>query len=191
MPYHDLNLSARPYRNYRTFLIIRAVLYGLTLGISWVNFGNIARKLTLTEATKTRIHKLEGEINALRTENQRISESLGEMNFKQIGGTAGVINGLLAQRAFSWSRILETLEKTLPDNVRLTFLGTSADQNGTLVLHLACISSSREGMIRTVESLQGDPALADVVPLYYQDQETGTPLGVKFDVEARYVGDRP
>jgi len=191
MPYLDLNLSSKPYRDCRALVLAMAVLYALTLGVSWVNFGRIAGKLTLTEATKARIQKLEGEISALRSENDRISQTLGAMDFKKIGETAGDLNGLIAQRAFSWSRILGTLEKVLPDDVRLTFLGTTTEKNGTLKLHLSCISTSREGMVKTIESLQRNPALSDVAPLNFQDQEAGTPLGIKFDIEARYMGGRP
>jgi Tfp pilus assembly protein PilN len=191
MPYHDLNLASRPYRNYRVFLLCMGALYLLTIGITWINAGRIARKLTLTGETQTRIRNLEDQIAALKKENARVSTVLGAINFKKIGTAADEMNGLIAQRAFSWSRILGTLEHVMPEDVRLTFLGTSADKSGTIVLRLSCLSTGRDGMVRTVEALQVEPMLTDVLPLNFSDQEAGGPMGVKFDIEARYIGGLP
>lgn len=191
MPYLDLNLATRPYRNYRTFLLFMIALYLLTAGISWLTYRQMARRLTLTGETQVRVRQLETDIRNLKAENGRITKSLGAMNFKAIRETSDLVNGLIAQRAFSWSRILETLENVLPEDVRLTYLGTSTDKEGGILLQLSCLSSSRDGMIRTVEALQKDPAFTWVVPMNFQDQETGTPLGMRFDVQALYDGGRP
>jgi Tfp pilus assembly protein PilN len=191
MPYLDLNLAAHPYRRYRTFLLLMVALYLLTAGISWLTYRQMARRFTLTGETQMRVQQLEAGIRDLKAENGRITQSLGAMNFKAIRESSNLVNGLIAQRTFSWSRILETLENVLPEDVRLTFLGTGPDKSGGILLQLSCLSSSRDGMIRTVEALQKEPAFTRVVPLNFQDQETGTPLGMRFDVQALYEGGRP
>jgi Tfp pilus assembly protein PilN len=191
MPYPDLNLAARPYRNYRTFVLLMAALYLAAAAVSWLTYRQIARRFTLTGETQVRVRQLEADIKSLKDENARISRSLGAMNFKDIRISSDLINGLIAQRTFSWSRILETLERVLPEDVRLTYLGTAPDKDGLIALQLSCMSSGRDGMIRAVEALQKDPAFARVVPISFQDQETGTPLGMRFDLQALYQGVQP
>jgi hypothetical protein len=191
VPYHELNLSSKPYRDYRGFLLVIVAIYAVTLCLSWLTVRQLSRRLTLTERTSQRVQKLEKDIAAAKIESGRLSQTLAAINFKEIHEAGGILNGLIAQRTFSWSLILESLQRVLPEDVRLSFLGTSAGKDGMLVLHLSCISSTRDGMVRTVEALQKDPVFTRVLPLSYQDEEAHNQLGKKFEIEAWYGGGRP
>jgi len=191
MPYHELNLSSRPYRDYRGFLLLVVVIYAATLGLSWLTVRHLSRRLTLTEETTHRVQKLEADIEAMKADSAHLSQTLAAVNFKEINEAGGVLNGLITQRTFSWSLILESLQRLLPEDVRLTFLGTTPDKGGRLILHLSCVSSARDGMIRTVETLQKDPVFTKVLPMSFQDEEAHNQLGKKFEIEAWYDGGQP
>jgi len=191
VPYHELNLSSRPYRDYRGFLFVIAAIYVVTLGLSWLTVHQLSQRFTLTETTKHRVQKLETDIEAMKAESARLSQTLAAINFKEIHEAGGLMNGLIAQRTFSWSLILESLQRVLPEDVRLTFLGTTPDKAGRLVLHLSCVSPARDGMIRTVEALQKDPVFTEVLPMNFLDEEAHNQLGKKFEIEAWYEGGRP
>ena len=192
MPYPELNLARRPFRDYRLFTVFVAILTAAALGVTFISVRGVVRRFSVNESTQERIRALEDGIREAKAGTESLRKSLGAVDFKGVTGAAASINGLVERRSFAWSRILEHLETALPEDVRLVSLGLSGEPGrGGIRVRLACVTTARDGMLRAVTALDEDPAFSDILPGSFADEEFSKALGKKFDLEASFKVDTP
>jgi len=74
------------------------------------------------------------------------------------------VNSVLAERAFSWSELLDRLERVLPDDVRLVSISPSFNKSGLVHLSLGCIGKNGQSMVSTIDRFNADPHFARAFP---------------------------
>jgi Tfp pilus assembly protein PilN len=187
MSYPELNLARRPFRDYRLFTAVVVLLYAAAVAVTALSVRGVVRGLSVNEATQARIAELDQGIREAKGESEALRKELSGVDFQRLHGAALAVNDLIGRRAFSWSRILERLERVLPDDVRLVALGTTQDaKGGGVAVRLTCITPVRDGMIRAFAALRDDPAFDEIVPGNFSDEEFSSAHGKKFDLTARF-----
>jgi|GEM_PF-4843882 len=64
------------------------------------------------------------------------------------------INTQLAERAFSWSELLDKLERVIPENVRITTISPTFDEtSGYVHLEIACEDKTGGGMVEMINRM--------------------------------------
>lgn len=162
-PLH-LNLAARPYRDYRP---VYAVVVVLSLLIAFLMLNNIDtyyRYLRDTRTTFQKIATLGGQAEAERNRAQQADAQLRGINLAALDQDTRFINARLAERAFSWSELLDRLESVLPDDVRVRSIAPSFSKNGLVHLELACDAKTTSGMIETVNRFMKDKNFTNAFP---------------------------
>jgi Tfp pilus assembly protein PilN len=192
MLYPELNLARRPFRDYRLFAALVALLYLGALGVTALSLRGVVRKFSVNETNQARIAELERGIQSAKEEAEAMQKSLAGTDFPGLTGSAATINGLIARRSFGWGRILERLEAALPDDVRLVSLSTGGgDEPRGIRLSLTCLTPARDGLLRTVTALDGDPAFRDILPGSFSDEEYSSSPGKKFSLAVLFVEEAP
>jgi len=192
MPYPELNLARHPFRDYRLFAVFVGILSAAALGVTFLSARGVVGKFSVNEATQERILELERGIKEAKAETETLKKTLATVNFKELNAAALSVNDLIGRRAFSWSRILERLEAVLPDDVRLVALSTGSESSrGGIQFRLTCVTTARDGLLRTVTALDGDPAFSDILPGSFSDEEYSKTQGKKFDLAASFREERP
>jgi type IV pilus assembly protein PilN len=162
-PIH-LNLASRPYRDYTPVNIVAASMFVLTLVLAWFNLDTYLRYNVETKTTRAKIAELEAQ----EVREQQLEESaqtrLASVDVKFLDDQTKFINAKLAERAFSWSVLLDELESVLPQDVRLLSIGPSFKEDGTIDLGLSFQSKSGEGMINTINRMHRDPQFRNPFP---------------------------
>lgn len=155
-PIH-LNLAARPYRDYRP---VYAAVVALSLLTAFLMLNNIEtwyRFRRDTGSTRARIAQLEGQTQQ-ETQRKEIAErQLKGLDLALLDGQTRFVNAKLAERAFSWSALLDELESVLAQDVRLINVGPTFNPDGTIALTLNLESKSPQGMITTINRMHADP----------------------------------
>ena len=107
-PLH-LNLASRPYRDYRP---VYAVVVAVSLVIAFLMLQNIDtyyRYVSETKSTRTKIAELEAEA----AKEQRLAivtdERMRSLDVASLATQTRFINSQIAERAFSWSELLDRL----------------------------------------------------------------------------------
>lgn len=156
-PIH-LNLAARPYRDYRPVYVVVTILALMTGALMLNNVAAAYRYFVNTKETRAKIAAIEGQTEQEIRRNQQLTDSLRRVNVGSLATKTKFINARIAERSFSWSQLLDQLEKILPDDVRLFSLAPSVDpKTGTTHIQLAFESKSQGGLIKTLRKFQSSP----------------------------------
>lgn len=181
-PIH-LNLAARPYRDYRPVYATVVVLSLLTAFLMLNNIETYYRYIHETKSTRAKIAQVEEQARLEAERERSARERLQRFDSKRLAQQTEFINAQLAERAFSWSRLLDELESVVPDDVRLVSVTPSFTPDGRIMLNLGFEAKSPDGMIVTINRLNADPQFVDAFPSTETEQEGGE---FSFNLSAQY-----
>lgn len=186
MEFRNLNLSSRPFYNYNIFIIILIALYGFSIFLGVYTGKKIYKGLKFTEDAKVQVENLSKELKKYMEENRVLNYKLNSIEKKSLVEKAEEINSMVLQRNFSWSKLLQSLEEVLPEEVRLISLSTSKTKGGFIKVRMSALSSKRDGMLQTIEALKGSSHFKSIQPVQFQDEERGDAMGKKFELTFIY-----
>jgi type IV pilus assembly protein PilN len=199
----DINLASQPYEDARQF---------------WMRWGTAlaaATLITLVLLTMTitgwinarRDHRSMAEKRSMIADRDRLRASAEEfLNRPENRSTrdeSQVLNQLIERKAFSWTLVLENLEKVMPSRVHLVAINPSMDEDNQLALKMTVAGDSRDRAIelarrmeesqrftqtsivqeRSTQSTSGDTEQFDIAAFYVPPENTGP--------EAQKVAEKP
>lgn len=179
-PLH-LNLAARPYRDYRPLYAV-VVVASILIAIMLLN--NIEtgyRYVRETRTTRDKINSIERQIDVENAKTDDANQRLRTVNVKVLSDQAQFVNARLAERAFSWSELLDRLERVLPDDVRIESVAPSFEKNGLVHLNMQVAAKNGTGMTRTIDRLNRDPHFGGPFPTSEDRTDTGYRFGIGVD----------
>ena len=182
-PIH-LNLAARPYRDYRPVYGVVVVLSLLTAFLMLNNVETYYRYVHETQATRARIAQVEEQTRVEARHEEAARNRLKGLDLSRLDEQTRFINAKLAERAFSWSRLLDELESILADDVRLLSVSPSFADDGRIVLGLSFQAKSADGMITTINRMNADPQFTDAFPSTESEDDAGI---YSFNLTAIYL----
>jgi Tfp pilus assembly protein PilN len=109
-----VNLSNRPFRNRRLFWLVILLLFVIPSYFGLGAVGDLARRQAELDALDAEIQGLQGGI---RTPDKPASTNVtisADRNLQLLTASE-----LIARRAFSWSQLLDDIERNLPAGVRV------------------------------------------------------------------------
>ena len=176
-----LNLASRPYRDYRP---VYAVVVVASLLIAFMLLNNIETGYRYARDTRTTREKIAGIEQQTEAENRRAADAaqrLRGVNVKGLAEQAQFVNARLAERAFSWSELLDQLERVLPDDVRIQSIAPSFSKEGLVHLTLDMVGKTDQGMVHTLDRLNRDPRFANAFPTSESKSNEGYRFGIGVD----------
>ena len=180
-----LNLAARPYRDYRP---VYAVVVGLSLAtavLMWNNVDTWLRYTNDTQHTRAQIAQLDAETSVEERKTQDAIARTGSVNLKSLNAQARYVNAEIAERAFSWSELLDRLEAVVPLEVKITSLSPTFMKEGPVRLALSCVSKTPNGPIATINRLNRDPHFSNPFPSSIASNDTN-PQETHFTISVEY-----
>jgi hypothetical protein len=162
-PIH-LNLASRPYRDYRPVYAVVVLTSLLTAFLMLNNVDTYYRYIHETRTTRTKIAQIEAETEKERRLAADVDRRTKGIDLELLDVQSHFVNAKLAERAFSWSVLLDKLETILADNVRLVSIQPQFDETGAIALTMQFESKSTDGMIETLDRMNADPAFHNAFP---------------------------
>jgi Tfp pilus assembly protein PilN len=162
-PIH-LNLAARPFRDYRPVYAAVVVMALLTAFLALNNVDTLLKYRTETKTTRGDIALLEQQTADEQRKADALAQRLRGVDLKLLSTQTEFANAQLAQRAFSWSELLDRLERVLPDDIRLQSVNPTFDKEGLVHLALMCVAKTGNGLSATINRFNGDPHFANAFP---------------------------
>jgi len=183
----DINLASQPYEDARQFWLrwgtALAVVAVLTLALlagtvtGWLNARRDRAKMAdlrtrIGQRDETR-HQAEDFLN--RPENRTTRDE------------SQLLNDLIEHKAFSWTRVLEDLEKVMPPRVHLVSIRPEVDEDNQLALKMVVAGDSRERGIELERRMEDSRRFARtrIADERYQQSTTGD--NAQMDIVAIYV----
>ena len=159
-----VNLASRPYRDYRPVYAVVVVASLIIAFMMLTNFDTWYRYQRDTKNTRADIAKYETQIEQEQKKAELANEQIKTIDLVSLGKQSKFVNAQLAERAFSWSELLDRLEATMPNDVRILSVAPSFGDDGNVHLNLNCEAKSTDGMTNTINRFNRSPHFASPFP---------------------------
>ena len=193
------NLARRPFVDTRPANLTALVLLVLVLGVSFVAVRTVFRYLNDSRRTRDAIAQLKAEIAGLEEDRQRAEASLSRLDVAGLSADVEGANAIALRRAFSWTRFLTRLEKTLPEDVRIASIslqkaaaapgaggGVRGVSGETMTVGLTLISRDPNGLPKTIRAFDASPWFERPSPSGEDRGEKGVPEGRRLTLSVVY-----
>jgi hypothetical protein len=199
------NLARRPFVDTRPANLTAGFLVVLVAALSFVAARTVIRYFADSSRTRASIASLRAEISSLEEARQKADASLARVDVASLAADVEDANEIALRRAFSWTRFLSRLEKTLPSDLRIASIALqkrpeasgsrAAGRPGpaeTVLVNLTLISRDPNGLPKTIRAFDASPWFDTPSPASEDRGEKGLPEGrrlvlsvVYHDVEGR------
>jgi type IV pilus assembly protein PilN len=183
----DINLASQPYEDARQFwmrwgtgvgAVALLTLILLTLDITgWVN----ARRDRAAIAEKK---AMIADRDRLRAEAERI---LNLPENRTTRDESQFLNQLIERKAFSWTRVLENLEKVMPPHVHLESISPQLDEDNELGLKMTVAGDSRDRALELARRMEDSRRFAQTRVIGGHSEQSPTGDTELIDIVAIYI----
>jgi type IV pilus assembly protein PilN len=182
----DINLANRPYEDARQFwlrwggALAAVAVFTMVLLIGTVTGWFNARR------DRAKIADLHHQI-AKRDESRRGAEQfLSRPENRATRDQSQFLNQLIERKAFSWTRVLEDMEKVMPARVHLVSIHPELNEENQLSLKMTVAGDSRAKVIELEQRMEESQHFAQP---YIESEHTGGEAKdqVQFEIHAEYI----
>ena len=183
----DINLASQPYEDARQFWmrwgsavvglgIVTLVLLSMTI-TGWLN----ARKDHHAIAEK---RAMIADRDQIRTNAE---EFLNQPQNRNTRDTSNYLNELIERKSFSWTRVLENLEKVMPARVHLVGISPVLDEDNQLGLKMTVAGDSRDRAIELAKRMDESGRFAQTTITGDRHMQSTTGDTEQVDLAAAYI----
>jgi len=184
----DINLASQPYEDARQFWM----RWGTAVGLAGV-FTLVLVSMTITGWFNARRdhHTMAQEQALIAQRDQLRADAERRLNLPENRSTrdeSQVLNRLIERKAFSWTLVLESLEKVMPARVHLVAINPSLDEDNQLALRMTVAGDSRDRAIELARRMEESRRFAQVIITAERYLQTTTGSDTEqFDIAALYI----
>jgi type IV pilus assembly protein PilN len=183
----DINLASQPYQDAREFwlrwgtALAAACILSLALLVSTVSGWSNARR---DRATIADLRQKIAQRDQLRAQAE---EFLNRPENRTTRDESQIINSLIERKAFSWTRLLEDMEKVMPPGVHLVSIQPKLDDENQLAVKMIVAGGSRDRAIELAHRMEESRHFTQtsIEKEAYSQSQNGD--SVQFDIAAIYV----
>ena len=178
------NLSTRPFYNERSVYGILGITAFVVVALTIFNLTQIVILTRRQSSLSREAIAAERRSAELRAHAAQTRQAVNAKDLDSISGAAREANAIISQRLFSWTDLLNQLENTLPDNVRITALRPTVDRDGSIVVTLTIHGESVDDIEQFMANLEATQTFSDVYPLEDEPAEEG---GIRASLKGKYA----
>lgn len=179
-----VNLSTRPFYNERALHGVLVVTALIVVALTIFNLTQIVLLTRRQSSLSSQATAAETRAAELRAQAARTRQAVNPTELETVSSAAREANTLIGQRLFSWTDLLNRLENTLPDNVRITALRPSVARDGTVRVTMTVNAQGVDDIEQFMANLEETTAFSEVYPLDDEPAEDG---GVRASLVGKYV----
>jgi hypothetical protein len=180
----DLNLSTRPFPAYRPKnLILLLTLVALAAISGWQAYG-FTRYTAMTAQLRQQVDEAQVESEALRRQLTGLEATLNRPEAAAKLTEIDFLNGLIARRSFSWTKIFANLEDMMPDGVHLLSLTPAVQPDGSAKLRVDVRGRTLADIVELVKAIEQSPVFENLVVPIEEKKEAAaaTPTGTEVEI---------
>jgi type IV pilus assembly protein PilN len=182
----DINLASQPYEDARQFwlrwggaLTVVGLLTGVLLVATITGYVNARRDRSKMADLRHQIAKRD---DARRSAEQFLSRPENRVTRDQ----SQLLNQLIERKAFSWTRVLEDMEKVMPARVHLVSIHPELNEDNQLQLKMTVAGDSRARVIELEQRMEESQHFAHP-RIDVETAGTDAKDAVHFNISAEYI----
>ncbi|MGA8765021.1 MAG: hypothetical protein WB562_19280, partial [Candidatus Sulfotelmatobacter sp.] len=183
----DINLASRPYEDARQFwlrwgaaLVAAGILTMFLLAATITGWFTARRD-------RAQIADLRAQIAERDQRRQRAEEFLNRPENRTTRDESQFLNDLIDRRSFSWTHVLEDLEKVMPARLHLVSIHPELDEDNQLKVKMMVAGDSRERAIELARRMEDSRRFSQT---YISTEHTATARAgdaVEVGIDAIYI----
>jgi Tfp pilus assembly protein PilN len=167
------NLATQPFYNEGAVRIWLVVFAAVVAVATVANVTAVLRYSRSDTELATQAARDEERAAEVRQAAVKLRASVDATQIAAAAAQAKRANDLIDRRTFSWTELLNRLEKTLPPEVRLTAVVPNQDRERGIVLAIAVVARGVDDINEFIENLEGTGAFEDVLATEERVDENG------------------
>src|ERR1700751_5894799 len=185
----DINLASQPYEDARQFwmrwgsaVVALGLLTLVLLAADITGWVNARRDRTAIAQKRAMI----AERDRIRANAERI---LNLPENRSTRDQSQFLNELIERKAFSWTRVLENLEKVMPPRVHLMSINPQLDEDNQLGLKMTVAGDSRDRAIELARRMEESRRFSQTDIVSERSERSSGAGGdtEQFDIVAIYI----
>lgn len=178
------NLSTRPFYNERVVHLLLGVVAAFIVMMTIFNLSQVVLLSRRHSELSAQSAAAEARVRDLKAHAAQTQQVVNTKQFAETSALAREAGEIINQRLFSWTDLLNRLETTLPDDVRIAALRPMVGQDGSLIVQMTVTGRAVEDIERFMANLEKTDAFSAVFPR--EDMQTEDGL-VEALVEGKYA----
>lgn len=168
-----INLATHPSYNVRLVRLVCGVLIAGGAALSVFDAVQWMRLRGRDADVRLQAEQADREARRLQADARQVRQSVNreQLAATEVGATEA--NQLIGRRTFSWTRLLNQFETTLPAGVRIASITPQVDQAGRLLVAVAVVSRRVEDLDTFIEALEASGGFSEVLSRQEEAQEDG------------------
>ena len=155
----NINLATKPYQDVRRVLLqwggLVLLLALCTGGLLWMAFTNWRE----SRDVNAKIAGLNSEIAAMDRQHQEALALVQLPQNRPVLDNSKFLNGLIARKSFSWTRVFMQLEEIMPPKLHVVSIQPSlSPKTDTVEVHMSVAGTSRDAAVELVKRLEQSPS---------------------------------
>jgi Tfp pilus assembly protein PilN len=167
------NLSTRPFYNVRAVQTLLMLVAAIVVAITLFNVVQFVRLSARERALGADAAAAETEAARLREQAARLHAQIDPKELEVVATAAREANAVIDQRAFSWTELFSQIERTLPENVRITAIQPHVERDGRFIVEINTEGRRVEDVDAFIEALEAQKTFRNVLPPQEQVNEDG------------------
>lgn len=152
-----VNLASDPFRRDRP-MIVASTVVAVLLSFLFVMLVVLAmRERDRAAEARETLGRMERQMQVLEREDAKLQGVVRQPQNAEVLERSVFLNGLIARKGVSWTRIFEDLEKVTPHNVRLISIRPQISARNELVLDMWVGSQATEPVQNFMMQLEQSP----------------------------------
>ena len=182
----DINLASQPYEDAREFwmrwgtavgaVALFTVVLLIATVLGWFN----ARR------DRTQLADLQAQIAQRDRTREQAEAFLNRPENRVIRDQSRLINGLIERKAFSWTRVLEDMERVMPPRVHLVSMHPQLSDDNQLALKVVVAGDSRDRAIELARRMEETRRFTQT-SIDQEEHLVNAGDNVQLDINAIYV----
>jgi Tfp pilus assembly protein PilN len=150
----QINLASEPFRKDRAMfagsVAVCVVMLGSLAFLIWL----AVTEHGLMADTRAEVARMESQLNQVQAETARLEAAMRRPDNAEALERSLFLNGLLARKGISWTKIFGDLESVMPHNVRLVSIRPQVTPQNQIVLEMVVGAQSPEPVIELLRQLE-------------------------------------
>lgn len=185
-----VNLASRPYedegqfyRQWGTALVLAALFTAFMVFISVRHYQDSQREWKSARQAQDKLAELKKE-SALAQQVLARPENRGTRDESEF------LNGAILRKSFSWTKLMEDMEKVMPAGLRVTSIAPVVDQRTRFTLKVQVEGETRDTAVELLRNMEKSPHFRSPQlssETHEHDRNGGGSVGVRSDIITSYL----
>ena len=149
-----INLASRPYQDEGRFY--RQWGGALALAVLFTAFllAMSARQYASSRKDWESARQAEARLASLKKEQAQAQQILAQPENRGTRDRSQFLNTAILRKSFSWTRLMEDMERVMPAGLRVTSIAPGIDQRNRFVLKVQVQGETREGAVQLLRNME-------------------------------------